>query len=63
MQLAVISDIHGNVSALEAVLSDIDRRGIDRIVNLGDSLSGNRQQNHIGKRDCVRNALRLGLSI
>ena len=40
MQLAVISDIHGNVSALEAVLSDIKRRDINRIVNLGDSLSG-----------------------
>ena len=40
MKLAVISDIHGNVSALEAVLSDIKRRSISRIVNLGDSLSG-----------------------
>ena len=40
MTLAVISDIHGNIDALEAVLADIDARGINRIVNLGDCLSG-----------------------
>lgn len=40
MRLAVISDVHGNIDALEAVLSDIARRGIERIVNLGDCLSG-----------------------
>lgn len=34
--LAVISDIHGNVTALEAVLADIAARGINRVVNLGD---------------------------
>lgn len=35
-RLAVISDLHGNLTALEAVLADIDERGIERIVNLGD---------------------------
>lgn len=35
-RIAIISDIHGNVPALEAVLSDIRRRGIARIVCLGD---------------------------
>ncbi|KAF0120691.1 MAG: hypothetical protein FD152_4070 [Xanthobacteraceae bacterium] len=40
MKLAVIADIHGNLLALEAVLADIDRRGIDRILNLGDCVSG-----------------------
>ncbi len=39
MKFALISDIHGNRSALEAVLSDIDQRGLTRIINLGDSLS------------------------
>lgn len=33
---AVISDIHGNAEALRAVLSDIESKGIDRIVCLGD---------------------------
>jgi len=33
---AVISDIHGNAEALKQVLADIDARGIDRIISLGD---------------------------
>jgi len=37
---AIISDVHGNTAALEAVLNDIDQRGISRICNLGDSLYG-----------------------
>ena len=40
MRIAVISDIHGNLLALEAVLRDIAFRQIDIIANLGDSLSG-----------------------
>ena len=35
-KIALISDVHGNVTALEAVLADIAGRGIERIVNLGD---------------------------
>jgi len=40
MIFAAITDIHGNSSALDAVISDIRRRGIADTVNLGDSLSG-----------------------
>lgn len=40
MRIAVLSDIHGNLMALDAVLADIAMRGVDRIVNLGDILSG-----------------------
>ncbi len=40
MRIAVLSDIHGNSAALDAVLEDIRRRGIGQVVNLGDSLSG-----------------------
>ena len=40
MSIAILSDIHGNILALDAVLADIAARGIDRIVNLGDILSG-----------------------
>ena len=40
MRLAVISDIHGNLDALDAVLADIDERGVSTILNLGDCLSG-----------------------
>ncbi|MDP4126419.1 MAG: metallophosphoesterase family protein [Bacillota bacterium] len=35
-RIAVISDIHGNMPALEAVLEDIKLRNIERIVCLGD---------------------------
>ena len=40
MKLAIISDIHGNLLALQAVLADIARQGVDQTVNLGDMLSG-----------------------
>lgn len=35
-RIALISDVHGNLTALEAVLADIDARGISHIYNLGD---------------------------
>ncbi len=40
MGLAVLSDIHGNLPALEAVIADARGRGADAFVNLGDSVSG-----------------------
>ncbi|HEU4460500.1 MAG TPA: metallophosphoesterase family protein [Methylibium sp.] len=40
MRLAVVSDIHGNLPALDAVLAEIGALGVDRIVNLGDVASG-----------------------
>lgn len=36
MKLAFISDIHGNAIALDAVLSDIKNKGVDKIYVLGD---------------------------
>lgn len=38
--LAVISDIHGNRFALEAVVDEIRRRKISRVINLGDTFYG-----------------------
>lgn len=35
-RIALISDLHGNLEAFEAVLADIGARGITRIFNLGD---------------------------
>jgi len=37
-QIALISDIHGNLPALEAVLEDAARHKVDEIWNLGDML-------------------------
>jgi putative phosphoesterase len=39
VRLAVISDIHGNLRALEEVLVDITERSPDLIVNLGDCVT------------------------
>jgi predicted phosphodiesterase len=39
-RIAVLSDIHGNLPALEAVAVDAALRGCTGFVNLGDSLSG-----------------------
>ncbi|WP_237151846.1 metallophosphoesterase family protein [Oryzibacter oryziterrae] len=36
MRSAIITDIHGNLEALNAVLDDIEEAGVDRIVCLGD---------------------------
>ena len=38
MTLAIISDIHANLEALQAVLAQIDKRGIKQIFCLGDVL-------------------------
>jgi len=35
-RLAILSDVHGNLSALEAVLADAAARGVSRVLNLGD---------------------------
>ena len=37
--IAIISDIHGNITALNAVLEDIQKRNINRIFCLGDSIT------------------------
>lgn len=36
MRVALISDIHGNLVSLEAVLADIDKKDVDEIICLGD---------------------------
>jgi predicted phosphodiesterase len=35
-RVAFISDVHGNMTAFDAVLADIDARNIGRVFNLGD---------------------------
>ena len=37
-RIAILSDVHGNLTALESVISDIERRGISKIYCLGDSV-------------------------
>ncbi len=40
MKIAILSDIHSNVYALKAVISDAKYRAVDLMVNLGDILYG-----------------------
>lgn len=40
MRVAVISDVHGNGLALDAVLADIERHDVEKILNLGDHFAG-----------------------
>jgi predicted phosphodiesterase len=48
MKTALFSDIHGNTPALEAVLEDIRREGVDQVFVLGDIIHG------IDPHGCVR---------
>jgi predicted phosphodiesterase len=43
MRLAIISDIHGNAVALEAVLADLASHPADQLVCLGDAIQGGPQ--------------------
>ena len=38
-RIAIFSDVHANITALDAVLDDIHSRGITRIYCLGDSVT------------------------
>ncbi|MBW2984940.1 metallophosphatase family protein [Candidatus Woesearchaeota archaeon] len=49
MRYAILSDIHGNIAALEAVLGDIGEQGIGQVICLGD-LVGYGPRPH----DCVQ---------
>jgi predicted phosphodiesterase len=40
VRIAAISDVHGNLAALDAVLADLPSRSVDVVVDLGDLLSG-----------------------
>ena len=40
MSLAIVSDVHGNLPALEAVVADIGRRGVGRVLHGGDLALG-----------------------
>jgi putative phosphoesterase len=39
-KIAILSDIHGNILALEKVVEDFQRRQVNMVINLGDHISG-----------------------
>ena len=55
MRLAIVSDIHGNLTALDAVVADIERRGADRVLHGGDlALAGCQPAEVIDRACCSR---------
>jgi predicted phosphodiesterase len=48
MRYAIICDVHSNLEALEAVLAEIKRQGVDKTVHLGDIVGYN-----INPNECV----------
>ena len=51
MRYAIISDIHANLAALDAVLADIDRRGdVDVIYHAGDLVGYSAEPNGVVAR-------------
>jgi len=47
MRLAVLADIHGNLPALEAVLEDVTKHNVDRILVAGDLTGGPQSQDAV----------------
>ena len=43
MPLALVSDVHGNDTALAAVVEELERLGIERVLCLGDAVQGGSQ--------------------
>ncbi len=54
MRRAIISDIHANLDALEAVMDDIDARGIEDIICLGDVVGYGPEPAEVIKLVCER---------
>jgi len=43
MKIGIISDIHGNIDALDAVLENLKKENIDKIICLGDFIGRSRK--------------------
>jgi predicted phosphodiesterase len=57
VRIAVISDIHGNWHALEAVLADLEREPVDEVWCLGDIVGYGPQPNRCVEETRTRSAL------
>jgi predicted phosphodiesterase len=55
VQVAVLSDIHANIEAFQAVLRDIEHQA-DKVLNLGDIVGYNASPN-----ECVELAIKIGM--
>lgn len=50
MRVALVSDIHGNLIALEALLADLTRQAVDQVVCLGDAAAFGPQPRQVIER-------------
>ena len=53
---AVFSDVHGNLPALEAILADIEARGITEVLCLGDLVGRRPIADKVAQAQSLRNA-------
>ena len=56
-KVAVLSDIHANLQALEAVIQDAEERGVDLFLNAGDSIGYGAYPNEVVELLCEKNVL------
>ncbi len=56
-KVAVLSDIHANLQALEAVIQDAEERGVDLFLNAGDSIGFGAYPNEVVELLCEKNVL------
>lgn len=54
--LALVSDLHGNLSALEALEEDLSRRRVDKVAVLGDLVGYLTRPNRVAQRLALRMA-------
>ena len=57
VKIAVLSDIHANLQALERVFADAESRGIDVFLNAGDSIGFGPCPNEVVELLCEKNVL------
>ncbi len=57
VKIAVLSDIHANINALETVVRDAEQRGASLLVNAGDSIGFGPCPNEVIKFLCEKNVL------
>ena len=57
VKIAVISDVHANLKALEAVCADAEARGVNAFVNAGDSIGFGPCPNEVVELLCEKNML------
>ena len=62
MNLAFISDVHGNLAALEAALDDLRRRDVDAVYHLGDLVGYGPHPNEVIERIRAEGIVGVGAS-